>query len=277
MMTAHSVQRILAVALAATVLPGAAAAAPPAFRLVDDTAERRLVLYLQATGSGTIVEAGTALPRTGLLHRVEATLLRADGTPATGEWEAVVSLGGGALHAPAGRVNRRSPRHDVPRPLGVAFHAGDTLRVRATVAAADTGGLELRITLHYEAGDAGRSRIPVIAVGAAPAAGAGAEWEWHAPADGRLLAVTGLHVSAAGMLVLQDAATGDVVWRETVQPRSGPAFGAAPDAIRSGVAVEGGRAYRLTLLVTDVTADSAAAAAAPAPDVRAMIAVAARH
>jgi hypothetical protein len=281
-MTSRRSTRTVLAALAVTVmLPAAGAsavsvggAAAPALQVRDEPTEQRLLLQVSPVGSGVSLRAAGVLPRAALLHRIEAVLRHADGSPAGGAWEADVTIACGGLATLLGRVGHASPRHDVPRPLGVAFAAGDSVHVHVRVAAADTGTLVLHVTVHYEPDDGSRSRMPVISVAAPPetAAGSAQEWQWRAPADGRLLAVTGLQVTTAGLLVLQDAESGAVLWQETVQPRTGPAFGAAPEAVRSGARVEAGRVYRLTLVPA-----VPGAAGVDSLEVRALIAVASRH
>lgn len=205
-----------------------------AMEIEDRKAESRVIVTLSATDAPAAVSA--LLGRAAMLHAFRVEVLDASGAVRVGvAFEVTLSTAGGALV----RLNERAREVILPKPLGYRVEATDSIRIVASFA--ELRDAQLRLTMHYEAGEGATSRLavrPLAQVESMMDAGASRSWSWQADSTGRMLAIAGSGLAGARELVLQDALTGAVVWHSVV--------GQATQAQRLGVVVQAGRVYKLT-------------------------------
>jgi hypothetical protein len=253
MTNSNLLQRLLSsLAMAGSILGAeAVAAAASDVRVLDQPAEQRMLVSVAPLTAGAAVTRVAVLPRGGMIHGLRVELYDVAGTPWTGAWTVAVSAAPAGLQSSQIGLGHLRRRLELPRPLGIAITAGDSMLLRIRIDGDSAHALQLRIVLDYEPQALVSSRIPVApiraeATVAADAATAG--WEWSVPVDGRVMAVAGLAVAHAAELVLMDVEAGTVIWRETVQPQTGEAFGGTADVVRVGVLLKSDRLYRLMLV-----------------------------
>jgi hypothetical protein len=274
MTTSNLLQRLLpSLAMACCILSAeAAAAAASDVRVLDQPAEQRVLVNVASLTAGAAVTRVAILPRAGMIHRLSVELYDGAGTPWAGAWTVAVGAAPAGVQSPQIGLGHLRRQLELPRPLGIAVAAGDSMLLRIRIDGDGGQPLELRIVLDYEAQSALASRIAVVPVrveAIAASAETTAGWEWRVPVDGRVMAVTGLVVAHAAELVLLDVEAGTVIWRETVQPQTGEAFGGKADVVRVGVLLKSDRLYRL-MLVTGAGED-----VSESGGIHAMVAVAA--
>jgi hypothetical protein len=234
------------------LFPAVASATEPQLTIVDHATEMRMVVTLRPVSAGAeLVQAGH-LPRAGMLYRFRVELLGPAAVSGAGDgWQVGLSVIQSGARVQLAQLGLATPERALPRPLGFQVEAGDSIHVSVQVPTTAEEPLQLRVVIEYEPLDLPVSRLPIIQLTALEAVVDGASprsWEWTAPVGGRVMVVTGLAVVSTGELVLEDVESGVVIWRETVQPRTGEAFESAPGIVRAGVTVQAGRAYRLTAL-----------------------------
>jgi hypothetical protein len=256
---------------AAGLLVAGAALAPAAVHAaaaVEDPAQRVLVLTVRAV-DGAAHMLGASGGRAGMLHRFVAELVDSTGAVIGAQWEASVYVvaANGVKQGTLVRLHAAAPEFALPRPFGYRLGEEDSLVVAVSV---HTHAVEGDVVFHFrlraelEPLDGHMSRLDVLpheAVrvdalhGTAPVGGRdnGSQqvherrWEWQAAVSGRMLALAGAPLHGARELVLEDAATGEVIWRGVLPaPQQGAAFVRAAQIVRLGVAGEAGRVYRLT-------------------------------
>jgi hypothetical protein len=240
----------LVVALAAS---GIAAAAPAgAQAIADSTGEQRFVITVPLTAGGA--QAAGRMPHDGFGHRIAVELFDAQGGAHTdARFEIALFMSAtGEIATPLARLHTGAPGFALPKPLGFRFGAGDSLHVTATVGPGAAAGLVARITIDYEAADRA-TRLPVVPLeldGSTPPDGRTRTWEWHGELATRVLAFAGAQLAAACELVLEDAVSGEVLWRLLPQ-RAGPGYGSGGDIVRLGAVLAAGRTYRLHVTYDD--------------------------
>lgn len=236
-MTLHTVRalRLLAIATVIGCTPMIAAAA-------DSTR----VLMVPAGQSTTI-----RLPGAAIVHHFAGDLVDANGRPIAGPVDWTVTVGSGRFSAIIHLTSARAALN-VPRPFGYRLDQGDSLVVSAKVAGhADA---RVRIRVGYEIGEAATSRIAVRAVSAqadqrdadeVAAESPALTWVWTADAPGRLVAINAPQLAGAAAIVLEDAVTGEVIWRVNGPSRFASRATQLRDTQLPGIAIVSGRAYRL--------------------------------
>lgn len=221
-------------------------------RVVDLAAERRLVVTIDAAALEAVAVAdggsdvAVRLPRTAVLYRFRGELVDRSGRPVAGPvaWTMTV-------HAPevgAAAVVRLSEDRslsELPRPFGLGVRAGDPLRVVAGLPDV-AGDWQVRLSVEYERPDDAGRRLPALALAAA--AGASGALEFAATTDARLVAVGGPWLDGAAEVIIEDAARGEIVWRQQMPGAMPGAAGTTDPVVRPGIAVVAGRAYRLRVL-----------------------------
>jgi hypothetical protein len=235
-----------AFAVACMLHPASASATAWQPGITDHPLEQRMVITLAAVTPGTDMVQRERLPRSGMLYRIRVELAE-QAVPSNAEWSLVVAGTSAGLAARLTRLGTDVRELVLPRPLGFGVHAGDSISVHVRLAAGAAQPLVLRVVLEYEAAP---SRLAVAPVQALPIdqtdAGSTRSWALEAPVSARVLTLSGLVLVGAGELILHDVETGDVVWRETVQPCSGEGFVGAAGVVRGGFALHAGRTYRLS-------------------------------
>jgi hypothetical protein len=215
-------------------------------------AEAQPLLVVFTGAEAVDAREAVELQQAGLVWRVR---LEAPDS-AAGEWTVVVYLVTGGRRTAVIWLGNGQLSTELPRPLGIPFEAGDSLHVHLAVL--HEGGLPggVRVSIDYEQRAEQTSRMPVLPLRPAPGSTAATAhaWDWTMAGDGRLMAVAGLRAEVIGEVLLQDAETGEVLWRETLQPDNAQAFGVTSDVVRSGVLLRAGRSYRLTIIGATVTA-----------------------
>lgn len=216
--------------------------APATSAASSERAEGRLVVGLEgAQGHFTV-----RLSHAAIVHGVRFDLVDADGnTVSNVAWEATLSTS--AAQGEAGQVailDATEPALRVPRPYGIRMGADDSITIFSNVGAVDGMTTTLRVTIDYELPEGRTSRLAAVALsarGAAQVNGTEDSWTWQPQVGGRLVAVSGRELEGAEALVLEDAATGAVLWHTRAQQ----AAATQGDLIRPSVTLEEGRAYRL--------------------------------
>lgn len=244
-------------------------AAQSATRLSDEPAQHRFVLVLDAaertapsTAGVVTTVAGSRMAHHAMLNRFRVDVLDSAGRPATtdGRWEVTLFANAGAGQSgiqPVVRLSTNAPVVSVPRPFGYELKATDSLLAVARFdSTAQARGLRLRVTAEYDPIERQASRLAVWtmpATGNADSRGASANdsaavrtWEWRATTTGELVAITGLPLAGVSRLVLQDAETGEVLWRSRLAGADARSTANANATIRPGANVDAGRVYRLT-------------------------------
>jgi hypothetical protein len=228
-----------------------AAAEPDPSRLhvFDDAANRRLTIVVEHTATeaagGRMLAGAVRLPRGMMVHRISVDVVDANGDDVMSWFEVSVAARFGGLRALTVLEFTHHVRHlALPRPLGLRLDAGDSLAIEGMGFDAGEAMIELRITLLYAPLDGPATRLAVLPV---RLLAEGGDYEWRAPVDGRLMALTGLPATLDGELLLQDAETGAVLWRMELRPAGGEGFSGRSGVVHVGTAVEAGRTYRLTL------------------------------
>lgn len=206
-----------------------------AMEIEDRKAERRVIVTLSASDAPAALSA--LLGRAAMLHafRVEVLDARGEAVRMGVAFEVTLSTAGVTLV----RLNQRAREVVLPKPLGYRVEATDSIRIVASFA--ERRDAQLRLTMHYEAGEGATSRLavrPLAQVESMVDAGASRSWSWRADSTGRMLAIAGAGLAGARELMLEDAVTGAVVWHSVV--------GQATQAQRLGVVVHAGGVYRLT-------------------------------
>jgi hypothetical protein len=276
MTNSNLLQRVLpSLALAGCILGAeATAAAASDVRVLDQPAEQRILVSVAKLTAGAAVTQVAILPRGGMIYRLSVELHDAAGTPWAGAWTVTMGSAPAGLQSPQIGLGHLRRQLLLPRPLGIAIAAGDSMLLRIRIDGDSGQALQLRIALDYEPQALRSSRIAVVPIRIEATSGsdeATAGWEWRVPVDGRVMAVAGLVVAQAAELVLMDVEAGTVIWRETVQPQTGEAFGGTADVVRVGVLLKSDRLYRFMLVtgagddVIDAAGIHALVAAAAAP------------
>lgn len=229
--------RLLAIATAIVFTPIVAAAS-------DSTR-----VFTVMAGKSTTIQ----LPASAIVFHVGGDLVDGAGRPIAGPVDWTVTVGIGSRSA---AVNLTSARAEinVQRPFGYRLDQSDSLVVTARITGhADA---QVRITVGFESGDAAASRIAVRAVSVfadEPDAdevsfGAAAlTWVWTADAPGRLVAINAPQLAGAAAIVLEDAVTGEVLWRVNGPSRFAGAATQLRETQVPGIAITSGRAYRLRI------------------------------
>ena len=192
-------------------------------------------------------------PKGASIYSVSAKIVDAKGDPIEGLRSWTVKVGSGRFSA---IVNLTSDQAQltIPRPLGLPLELGDSLVVIAeTVGAADA---HIRISVGYELGETAGRRLAVRAVSteAEPAevdevshAATEETYSWTVDADARLVAINARQFVGAASVTLEDALTGEVIWRQDGPSRFASAVAQLGETLRLGKSVEGGRTYRLRI------------------------------
>jgi hypothetical protein len=232
-----------------TCASAAAAAVHPPVRQGARVPER-IVIVIEATAARDHEEytfAGGAILAHGIMaHRLTLDVLDSEGVRIEANVEAAINATAPAAGSRLlGHVTSAQRVFDLPRPLGLRLEAGDSVQLRGRVSAATAETVYVVVMMEYEPLDAPASRLAVHAV-QLQLTGA-MMTEWRSPVDGRLMALAGLCADLAGELVLEDAETGAVLWRDVLRPAGGEAFGGGAAVVRIGTQVSAGRLYRLTL------------------------------
>jgi hypothetical protein len=235
-----------------TCASAAAAAVHPPVRQAPRVPDR-IVIVIEATAAReheVYTFAGGAVLTHGIMaHRLTIDVLDSEGARVEANVEAAINATAPAAGSRLlGHMTSAQRVFDLPRPLGLRLEAGDSVQLHGRVSAAAAETLYVVVMVEYEPLDAPASRLPVHAV-QIQLAGA-MMTEWRSPVDGRVMALAGLCADLAGELVLEDAETGAVLWREVLRPASGEAFGGGTSVVRIGTQVSAGRLYRLTLRST---------------------------
>ena len=261
------VGQVLAAMMVLSPARALAAAGDDAIRLEDVQQERRLRLgvYLPRTdgeGDTTVTRMHSAGGRTsrGLVaYRFRIVVTDSVGAPVSGgeAWQATIMVGGRAESRDAMRplvqLDSRSREVTLPRPLGYHLAAGDSVELVALDHAAAGDGRLLQLVIDYEHDDEATGRLAVTPIPASAAfVGSPKEhtvevtWTWTSGRDGRVLAIAGLPLDRVRAVMLEDAATGTILWSATVSDVDGrTAFGTPGDVVRLGAAMQGGQTYRL--------------------------------
>ena len=265
-------QAAVSCVVAIIVLPWVAfrtAGAQSVTQLVDETARHRIVVVLDsrlansaaATGAAQQVMAGGHLDHSAMLHRFRAELIDSAGQPVVaGNWGVTISADTSASAEPGAVrpiIMMTAQANDLimPRPFGFQLHSADSVLVSATVDSTSAArGLRVRVTVDYD--PVPQSRVAVRTVAAesadsareqsADSANAVRTVEWRPEMAGEMVAITGLSLQGVNGLTLQDATTGEVLWRS--HPADG-AQGATParQTVRPSAIVEAGHLYRLSI------------------------------
>lgn len=221
--------------------------------------ERRIVIALDQADTNWAANGvsqhrmSLRMAHTAIVHRLRVDLVDAQGEVVTegASWEVTV-WSAAVTGAAIATLNEAHPELRVPRPYGLRLDASDSLTVEMDVRALGAAGSTLRAVIDYELPDAGASRLPVLALTssrALPNAGTATTqdaWTWQPAVQGRLVAVSGEALAIADEIVLEDVATGAVLWRTRAQrPSSGVASYQRQEQIRPGITLEEGREYRL--------------------------------
>lgn len=225
----------LAFATVIGVAPAAAAAADST-RVFTVTADKSTTLLL---------------PAAAIVHHLAGDLVDVAGRPIAGPVDWTVTVGIGRVSAMVHLTSSRAELN-VPRPFGYRLEQGDSLVVSARVTGhADA---QVRIVVGFETGAAAATRIavrPISALADEPdadevSAGAAAlTWVWTADAPGRLVAINAPQLAGAAAIVLEDAVTGEVIWRVNGPSRFASAATQLRDTQLPGIAITSGRTYRL--------------------------------
>jgi hypothetical protein len=232
-------------------------------RLVDSVVARQIVVTIdprdRTASDSMVVRVGGRMSRAVTAYRFRVE------TPgpvvANAAWK--VTLYSGASRAEPMSLlvglSADAPDIQLPRPYGVQLDAYDSLVVVATMRDGDMRALPaLRITVDYESADEPARRIGVVSLPASQLTAARVgelvagndkvvrAWTWMPAIGGRMVAITGRQLAGAEEVVLEDEATGEVLWSmraETI--RDGATIGSQRDVIRPSVALRAGRTYRL--------------------------------
>jgi hypothetical protein len=138
---------------------------------------------------------------------------------------------------------------NLPRPLGIRLEQADSIEIVGTWGDSTTSGITLLVTIDFDPMDRAASRLAVVPVGASAASPAGAmvqQWSFTTAQNGRLLAITGLPVDSLVSITLQDVETGATLWSAVIAST----FGGPRGVARLGVALQGGRQYRIIVTYT---------------------------
>lgn len=237
--------------------------------------ERRIVITLNQSDTNWADEGmsqrrmSLRMAHAAIVHRLRVDLVDAEGEVITAgaDWDLTVfSAAFGGVMA---TLNEAHPELRVPRPYGLRLDATDSLTVEMDVRSFGAGDVFLRAVIDYELPEITASRLPVLALTSSRAvltnmknsAKATTEdaWTWQPTVQGRLVAVSSEAVARADEIVLEDVATGAVLWRtRTQRPLSGAAGYQRQEQIRPGITLEEGRAYRLRTIYAANDAPSAA-------------------
>jgi hypothetical protein len=213
------------------------------------------VVTAGVSGAGTFA-ATLRLPHGIMLHRITIEVAGENGAIPDAAFDALLTAA--AQHSgprPLARLTSAQHVFELPRPLGLRLDRDEAVQVHGSVSG--SAARQVTVILEYEPLDARLSRLAVLPVQIRLAGSA--DDEWHAPVDGRVMALSGVPMDMAGELILEDAETGEALWSEVLQPAGGEAFGRGGDVIRIGAHVEAGRRYRITLRPGSGTGAAAAA------------------
>lgn len=233
--------------------------------------ERRIVIALDQSDTSWATQGMSQrrmtlrMAHAAIVHRLRVDLVDAQGEIVSEgvTWDVTIwstALVGGAMAT----LNEAHPELRVPRPYGLRVDATDSLTVEMDVRAFGAGDVTLRAVIDYELPEAGASRLPVLALTSSRAVLKSAKtttqdaWTWQPTVQGRLVAVSSEALARAEEIVLEDVATGAVLWRtRTQRPVSGAAGHQRQEQIRPGITLEEGRAYRLRTIYAANEAPSA--------------------
>lgn len=219
---------------------------------------------------GVEPRATVRLAHEAIVHGLRVELIDAGGEVTSDvAWSAaLVSIDATGATGIVSRFNGTSPELQIPRPYGLRLAADDSLTIVGTLAAAEIArGMRLRLVVDYELPAVRTSRLPVTPL-ATHAANVSADseesWTWQPAVDGRLVAISGRELAGAESLVLEDAATGAVLWHTRAErPHVDRAASSQGELVRPGVTLEGGRAYRLRAVFAQRSGARAATDSAP--------------
>ncbi|HUF28924.1 MAG TPA: hypothetical protein VMM18_18225 [Gemmatimonadaceae bacterium] len=281
---------LVVIVMAAQPIEARAASAGPKvgkgeLRMEDKPGEKRLVVTVGPISSpayavgaiGVPLEAGGRIVRSAIAHRLRVELVDSAQRPVHGGtmWEATLyahsATQAGRSSSSIARFDHSRATVDLPKPLGYRLEAGDSVLVVAMIGESESeiaGDLYLVVTIEYEPLDGPVSRLAVVPVDLGSSrvdSGAPSpdgeqllrrSWDWTPDVGGRILALTGVVVEDAHELVLDDPATGIVLWRTTNRQRAGAGFVRPSQCVRLGVVIEAGRGYRLTAILPESSASS---------------------
>lgn len=258
--------QVLAAVMAVSPAPALAASIGDANRLQDVQRERHLRLAVDLAGAGqgdtTVARMRSVGGRTlrGLVaYRFRIVVTDSAGALVVsgGAWQATVRVGGrhgsDDTMRPLVYLDSRTREVTLPRPLGFHLAAGDSVDLVALHHAAAGDEARMQLVIDYEHDEDATGRLAVTPIPAAPSlVGSSTEhtldmsWTWTPERDGRLLAIAGLPLDRVREVMLEDAATGTILWSTTVSDAAGrTAFGSPGDVLRLGAAMRDGQTYRL--------------------------------
>lgn len=259
----RTITRVAAIVLAAAPIAVAAQGLEPV------RGDQRVVLTVTQGDDGWAEQGidqrriSLRLAHAAIVHRLRVDFVDAMGEPIVdaAHWSVTLwtsnALGEDAAMTQLSAV---APELRVPRPYGLRFDAEDSITVVVTMQATGAMHGTLRAIIDYELPVQRTSRLPVLALTATVARGQHDDgavedaWTWRPTVDGRLVAVSGQTLASADELVLEDAATGAVLWRTRVQRGvASEAAYASGDIVRPGVALQEGRTYRMRAVYADGT------------------------
>jgi len=222
---------------------------------VDTTALRRLLLRFEATTDSAhvhhVAHQHVSQPMMAQRFRVDpAGALARSGLPDTGAWHAELRVHGRDVGVQL-RFTPDEREVVLPRPLGVALRAGDsiTLVVHAP-------RLVLLLSIDYEPLDGRGARLSVDPLSADLTSGDNARavsWEFSPEFGGRVLAVCGALLARAASVQLVSVTSGEVLWSLTLPVHAQHGSGEVRNVVRLGVPVRAGEIYRLTAILSDAS------------------------
>ncbi len=186
-----------------------------------------------------------------MVFHLAGEVVDAAGKPIAGpvEWNVTVTSGRhtAVLHLTSARAEL-----NVQRPFAYRLDRGDSLVVAAQVPG--IADARVQVTVGFEMGERAASRIavrPVAVAADAPeddevaARGAPLSWIWTADAPGRLVAMHAPQMAGATAVIVEDATTGEVIWRADGPPRLVGAAQPLRETQLPGIVLSPGRTYRI--------------------------------
>lgn len=248
--------------------------AQSATRLVDEPAQHRLVVVLDPTDEMADVTIGGRIAHAAMLNRFRVDVMDSAGLSivADGQWDVTLFAeaavdGARPVMESMIQLGARTRDISVPKPFGYRLGEMDSLHIVARFhQTTSSQKLHLRLIIDYSPLGRADSRLAVRSLhSSAPSDtanesvvdgnAADRSWEWQPAANGEIEAIAGLPTAGLTGFVLQDVATGKVLWRLRPAGHESRTGAAQPgQAIRLCVAVEAGRVYRLTASYTGAAA-----------------------